>query len=336
MNYSGLKRAIKIAVKALRPVFIWGGPGTGKSSVVYQVARELGYKFKDTRAVHYDPVDFRGIPKVVGEVTKWFPPDFLPALGAPGSKDGNKGIWFLDELNAAPQAVQAALYQLILDRKVGDYELPEGWVIVAAGNRDTDRAITNRMASPLCNRFAGHYELEVDAAEWKTWALESDIVPELVAFFAWRPQLLYGFDPQRTDKAFTTPRTVEFLSDMIKAGLDPEKDYEMMASCIGQGTATELTGFYRIFKSLPDLDEVLSKPDTAKLPRENIGAMYALVGALARRASKKTMPAIVTLAKRIGSDFGVLLIKDSITANRSVAETGAYIEWAAENQSVLI
>jgi len=329
VNYSGLKRAIKIAVKARRPVFVWGGPGCGKSAVIFQVAQELdGYEFKDTRAVHYDPVDFRGIPKVVEEFTKWFAPDFLPKKG--------KGIWFLDELNAAPQAVQAALYQLILDRKVGDYTLPDGWVIVAAGNRDIDRAITNRMASPLCNRFAGHYELEVDAVEWKQWALANNIVPELVAFFSWRPQLLYGFDPNRTDKAFTTPRTVEFLSDLIKAGLDPEKDYEMMASCIGQGTATELSGFYRIYQSLPDLEEALKNPDTVKLPRENIGAMYALVGALARKASKKTMPAIVALAKRVGSDFGVLLIKDAIAANKSVAETGAYVEWAAENQSVLI
>lgn len=336
MNYSGLKRALRIAIKAVRPVFVWGGPGTGKSSVVYQVAKELGYNFKDTRAVHYDPVDFRGIPKVVGDVTKWFPPDFLPSLGAPNKGDGDKGIWFLDELNAAPQAVQAALYQLILDRRLGDYVLPDGWVIIAAGNRETDRAITNRMSSALANRFAGHYELEVDAAEWKVWALESGVVPELIAFFAWRPQLLYGFDPARSDKAFTTPRSVEMLSDLVKAGLDPEKDYEMVSSCVGQATATELTGFHRIYRSLPDLDEVLAKPDTVKLPRENIGAMYALVGALARRASKKTMPAIVTLAKRIGSDFGVLLIKDSITANRSVADTGAYVEWAKDNQSVLI
>lgn len=329
MNYSALKRAVKIAVKARRPVFVWGGPGIGKSSVIHQVSMELeGFQFKDTRAVHYDPVDFRGIPKVVDQFTKWFSPDFLPKTG--------KGIWFLDELNAAPQAVQAALYQLILDRKVGDYTLPEGWVIVAAGNRDIDRAIVNRMSSPLCNRFAGHYELEVDAAEWKVWAIEADIIPELVAFFSWRPQLLYGFDPARTDKAFTTPRTVEFLSDLIKAGLEPEKDFDMMSACIGQGTATELTGFYRIYRSLPDLDEALKNPDTVKLPRENIGAMYALVGALARKATKKTMPALVVLAKRIGSDFGVLLIKDAITANKSVAETGSYVEWAAENQSVMI
>jgi len=336
MKPSEIRKAVLLCWKARRPCFIWGAPGIGKSSIVKQLAAELSLtegetvQFKDTRAIHYDPVDLRGIPGIVANFTKWFPPDFLPRAG--------KGIWFLDELNAAPLMVQAAFYQLILDRRIGDYELPVGWLIIAAGNRETDRAVTQRMPAPLCNRFAFHLNLDVDFTEWKDWAMENDIVPELIAFFAWRQALLFNFDPQRNDKAFTTPRTVEFLSDLIKSGLDPLTDTQYMAACVGEGIAVEINGFYRIKDALPDIDATLANPAKAKIPMpdENVAATYAFCGAIARRATKKNMAAVITLANRLPGDFSVLLVKDIIKLNKSLAGTEAYNEWAQAHQNVML
>jgi hypothetical protein len=328
MKPSDIERMITIAYATRRPVFLWGPPGCGKSSIVKKVAKKvLKIEMIDLRAIHFDPVDLRGLPKIVGDVVKWIVPSFLPT--------GGFGILFLDELNAAPPMVQAALYQLILDRRLGDYVLPDGWMIVAAGNRETDRAVTQRMSSALANRFAMHLNVDVDFGEWKDWAFENGVDPDIIAFFSWRPELLFTFDPQRNDKAFSTPRSIEFLSDLIKAGLDPRKDFDPMAGCVGNGVATEVMGFYRIKDSLVDLNEAIENPEKVKLPIDNMAACFAFCGALARKATKKNMASIVKIASRLRGDFGVLLIKDAIKVNKGLAETEAYIEWATANQNVL-
>ena len=132
-----------------QPVFLWGAPGVGKSQVVAQVAEERNLALRDIRAVLLDPVDLRGLPRITAEgLSVWCPPGFLP-----GANDPEEGILFLDELNAAPPLVQAACYQLILDRRIGEYKLPDGWSIIAAGNREKDKAVTHRMPSALANRM---------------------------------------------------------------------------------------------------------------------------------------------------------------------------------------
>ena len=154
MKASAVAAALNLLVSARQPVFIWGGPGIGKSDVVRQLAKAMGVPLKDIRALLLDPVDLRGLPFLGADhAAKWATPDFLP-------KDG-EGILFLDELNAASAMVQAGCYQLVLDRRLGEYTLPDGWSIIAAGNRETDRAVTTRMPTPLRNRFT-HLNFEVD------------------------------------------------------------------------------------------------------------------------------------------------------------------------------
>jgi len=186
MKASSISDALRVLVAARRPVFIWGGPGVGKSSVVKQLAETLNVPLQDVRALLLDPVDLRGLPfRGSDGRSKWATPEFLP-------QDGT-GILFLDELNAAPAMVQASCYQLVLDRKVGEYTLPDGWAIIAAGNRDSDRAVTTRMPTPLRNRFV-HLEFEVDVQEWSEWAIQAGIRPEVIAFLRFRPELLSAFD----------------------------------------------------------------------------------------------------------------------------------------------
>ena len=175
--------------------FIWGAPGIGKSSIVRQIAERRRMPLIDIRASLLDPTDLRGIPMIQDGTAVWCPPSFLP------KKSDKPGILFLDEINAAPPLVQAALYQLILDRRVGEYELPEGWRIIAAGNRREDKAVTFRLSSALANRFI-HLNLEVDPDDWHAWATNRGIIPEVTAFLKYRPQLLQAAseDEQKSDK----------------------------------------------------------------------------------------------------------------------------------------
>ena len=186
MKASSILDALRVLVSARQPVFVWGGPGIGKSALIRQLAEALKVTLRDVRALLLDPVDLRGLPFLGSDGrSKWATPEFLPQDGA--------GILFLDELNAAPAMVQASCYQLVLDRKLGEYVLPEGWAIIAAGNRDSDRGVTTRMPTPLRNRFV-HLEFEVDIQEWSEWAIQAGIRPEVIAFLRFRPELISAFD----------------------------------------------------------------------------------------------------------------------------------------------
>jgi MoxR-like ATPase len=187
MKPSDIASSLQLLAQIQKPAFVWGPPGVGKSQIVAQVAALLGIRLIDIRAILLDPVDLRGLPTVEQGRAAWATPAFLP-------EDGS-GILFLDELNAAPPLVQAACYQLVLDRAVGEYRLPDGWTVFAAGNREGDRAVTSRMSSALANRFV-HLVFEPDLDDWSRWAMgPGDLRPEVVAFLRWRPELLHHFEP---------------------------------------------------------------------------------------------------------------------------------------------
>src|SRR6516162_6667182 len=213
----------KLLIGEKQAVFIWGSPGSGKSAVVNQLAIELGIALRDVRALLLDPVDLRGLPFLGSDGrSKWATPEFLP-------QDGT-GILFLDELNAAPAMVQASCYQLVLDRKLGEYTLPDGWAIIAAGNRDSDRAVTTRMPTPLRNRFV-HLEFEIDIQEWSEWAIQAGIRPEVIAFLRFRPELIS--QPDRDAHAFPSPRSWEFVSRILAAAPDQAVEHELFAGAVG-------------------------------------------------------------------------------------------------------
>jgi len=325
MKPSKIKEALRICIKAMQPTFIWGPPGVGKSQVVAQVAKEIGHKLTDIRTVLLDPVDLRGLPTVENGVAKWCPPDFLPKKG--------KWIVLLDELNAAPPLVQAACYQLVLDRKIGEYTLPKDCVVIAAGNRETDRAVTSRMPSPLANRFL-HLNFEADLEDWVEWALDKEIMTEIIAFLRFRPELLINFDPTRNEKAFPTPRSWEFTSNILSAnGSDIE--YDLVAGIVGEGAATELMGFLKIIRNLPDIDMILMSPAKAAVP-DNPAVLYAICGALAKKATEQNMSRVVKYGNRLPAEFSVLLIRDCIKKNEDLTKTRAFIEWASVHSNVLL
>jgi len=330
MRPSHVCEALHHLVRIRQPVFLWGPPGVGKSRLVADVARRQGRKLYDLRAVLLDPVDLRGLPRISDEgITSWCVPEFLPH-----PQDTEEGILFLDELNAAPPLVQAACYQLILDRRVGQYRLPDGWAVVAAGNRESDRAVTYRMPSALANRMV-HLDVECHIDDWLDWARDNGIREEIQAFLRFRPRLLHDFDPRSSDRAFASPRSWEFASRILDAAPDGPLEEELLAGTIGQAAAAELSGFLREWRHLPSVESVLSDPEEAPVPADP-ASLYALCEALALRTAPTTMEALAAYAGRLPAEFGVLLMRDAVRQDPAVVESEPFARWARDNAEVLM
>jgi MoxR-like ATPase len=327
MKASAISAALHVLFAARQPVFIWGGPGIGKSAVVNQLAAALKIPLQDVRALLLDPVDLRGLPFLGSDGrSKWASPEFLP-------QDGS-GILFLDELNAAPAMVQASCYQLVLDRRLGEYTLPEGWAIIAAGNRDSDRGATTRMPTPLRNRFV-HLEFEVDIQEWSEWAIRTRIRPELIAFLRFRPELLSAFD--RDTNAFPSPRSWEFVSrilDALDSKANPAIEHEVIAGAVGTGAATEVSAFLRTYRELPSIDGILLNPLQEPVP-ENAAAQYAVASALAHCATDTNFDRICLYLNRLPTEFRVLCVRDATLREPAIRCTAGYTKWAVENHHVV-
>lgn len=323
MKPSELKQALEAAVYTATPVFVWGAPGVGKSDIVRQVATDAGIGLTDVRALLLDPIDLRGlpVPDLAAGASRWLPPSFLPT--------GGQGILFLDELNAATPAVQAACYQLVLDRAVGEYRLPDGWQIIAAGNRDSDRAVTNRMPSPLRSRFM-HLDLETDLSDWREWAVtKGNIIAEVVAFVSFRPALLQSFDPVKSARSYPCPRTWAKVSQIWPA-LPAAVRLDCVSGLIGEAAAGEFIAFAAAFSKMPNPDAVLLDPDNSPVPSE-ISIQYALTCALVRRVGPGTATAFVRYMERLPEELTVMAIRDAGRVRTELVNTGAFCAWYAKN-----
>ncbi len=327
MKPSEIATALETLLSIRQPAFLWGAPGVGKSQVVAQVAARRRLELIDVRAVLLDPVDLRGIPRIdASGAAVWCQPAFLPRKG--------QGILFLDELNTAPPLVQAACYQLILDRRLGEYTLPAGWTVIAAGNRESDRAVTHRMPSALANRMV-HLDFEPDLDDWLQWAADAGIEPRLRAFLRFRPKLLHDFDPKRSEKAFPSPRSWEFVSRILTAGAGRQTLHALLKGAVGDGAAAECMAFLTIYDDLPDPGVVLADPGGVAIP-DDPAVIYAMCESVARKASDAVMPSLATLASRLPVEFGVLLMRDAAAVEPSIVETEAFGHWACANSDVLV
>lgn len=309
-------------------VFVWGAPGVGKSSVVRAVAAEMKLPVLDLRASLMDPTDLRGIPALENGLAKWCPPSFLP-----GKKD-KPGILFLDELNAAPPLVQASMYQLILDRRVGEYELPEGWKIIAAGNRQSDRAVTFRMSSALSNRFI-HLTLDVDVESWQQWAVQAGIHPAVTAFIRFKPNLLWS----RTNDAaaFASPRSWHMVSDVIYAFKESADAEPLFSGIVGEAAAVEFIAFLADRISEKDLKKILKDPEKAALP-QRLDRIWSLVGWLSHevRVNPAAEKAAGVLLRRLPVEFSVVLAKDVLTVSPGFIRNQDYLAFLAEHAADMV
>ncbi len=330
MNPAQVTTALHMLIAIQQPVFLWGAPGIGKSQIVTQVAKEKNHNIIDVRAVLLDPVDLRGLPHITQDKkAAWCPPAFLPK-----EDDTQKGIVFLDELNAAPPLVQAACYQLVLDRRIGEYVLPSGWTVIAAGNGEKDRSVTHRMPTALANRMV-HIEMNTQADDWLLWAQASGIAKEVLAFIRFRPKLLHDFDAQKSAKAFASPRSWEFISRILQAKPDSSIEFELFEGTVGTSAATEFMGFLQVWRDLPTVEDIVAKPQSIAVPTEP-ATLYALCEALGGKANSENIENIVTFAHRLPVEFSVLLMRTIVCHDESLVHSSAFMGWASKHAHVLM
>lgn len=270
------KKAILKSFQKKRPIFLWGPPGIGKSEIVREATEELGGYLIDLRLSQYDPTDLRGIPYYNKDKNcmSWSPSEELPTDEFAAQYP--LVVIFFEELNSAPPSVQAATYQLILDRRIGQRKLPDNVVMIAAGNRDSDRGVTYRMPAPLANRFT-HLDLGVDFDSWEEWALNNKIHKDIVGYLSFSKKDLFDFDPKSSSRAFPTPRSWTFVSEFLEdEDTDSQTLMNLISGTVGEGLAVKFMAHRKIASRLPDPKDVLSGK-VKDLEIKEISAMYSLV-----------------------------------------------------------
>jgi hypothetical protein len=260
-------------------MFLWGPPGIGKSEVVASITQELGGLMIDLRLGQMDPTDIRGIPFYNKEIGKM---DWAEPVDLPTEELANQYpivVLFLDEMNVAPPAVQSAAYQLILNRRIGKYRLPDNVVMVAAGNRESDKGVTYRMPTPLSNRFI-HAEMRVDFSAWQDWAVINGEHKDVIGYLAFAKQDLHDFDAKSASRAFATPRSWHFVSELLEdEDLDDATLTDLIAGTVGEGLAVKFMAHRKISSKLPRPEDILSGKEK-ELKVKEVSAMYSLVMSL--------------------------------------------------------
>jgi hypothetical protein len=263
------------AFKNKRPVFLWGPPGIGKSELIQGLTEDLGGACIDLRLGQCEPTDLRGIPYFDRDkgVMNWAPPIELPSEEF--AKQYPIVVLFLDEMNSAAPAVQGAAYQLILNRQVGTYKLPDNVVMVAAGNRESDKGVSYRMPSPLANRFV-HLEVRQDFDSWFNWAVSKNVHKDVVGYISFAKQDLFDFDPKSASRSFATPRTWTFVSDFLydEDATDAELT-DLIAGTVGEGLAVKFMAHRKVAGSMPKPEDVLAGK-VKELKVKEVSAMYSL------------------------------------------------------------
>jgi len=333
MRAKQLKETIKFSIKNKYPLLIKGAPGIGKTDIVAQACRETNTELIISHPVVSDPTDFKGLPfpNKEGTAAKFLPfGDLLKLITA-----DKQTVFFLDDLGQASASVQAAAMQLLLARRINGHKVSDHVIFLAATNRRQDRAAVQGILEPVKSRFSAILELEVNIDDWVEWAIDNKVPTELIAFIRFRPNLLHDFKPTADIINTPNPRTVAAVGMMMNAGLPKDTEYEMISGAAGEGLAVELLSFLKVYRDLPDIDKLIADPMSADVPDEP-STLFAVCGALSAKANKKNFGNIIKFTDRLPGEFQVLLIKDAIKRNKSLANTKEFSTWAVKHADVVL
>jgi len=332
-----ISQAINIITKFIQaklvPMVV-GSPGTGKSQIVHQIAKNYNLQVIDLRLSQCDPTDLLGFPQIIGNKAGYVPMNTFPIVGDP-LPDGYSGwVLFLDEFNSASPAVQAAAYKLVLDRMVGIHHLHKNVAIVCAGNLETDNAIVQSMSTALQSRLV-HLELVVDAKEWVDWAADTGIDHRITSYINFKPGNLYTFKPDHTDNTYGSPRTWEFANRVLSVVDEGEPEFlTMLAGTISEGLAREFVGFCKIYNDLPKLVNIIANPKGIKVPVEP-SILFALTGSISHNATKDNFSALMEFVIRLPIEFQVVCLRETVRRNRQMNAHPAVSAWLTNNATQL-
>lgn len=328
------------SLKRFPSVMLWGAPGVGKSQGVRQIATAIEehtgkqVDITDVRLLLFNPVDLRGIPTVNADRTLavWLKPKIFQM----DDSDTVVNILFLDEISAAPQSVQAAAYQITLDRTVGEHRLPENCIVIAAGNRVTDRSVAYAMPKALANRLC-HFEITTDTDSWHDWAVQAGIHDKDISFLDYKPGLLMGFNTDTADLSFATPRSWEMVSNIMNdISDDVGKVLPLIAGCIGDRIAGELLMWSESYHSIPSVEDIFSGEEQASPSRpESLYALSSLIVSYARdHHSEVELDHVVTYVCRLPAEFKNRIFSDLLTIRsirRSLSNNRSFDNWFARS-----
>jgi hypothetical protein len=327
-------------------VMLWGEPGIGKSQGVRQMAEGLGKKtgkkavVTDVRLILFNPVDLRGIP--IANVEKTLAVWLKPKVFDMSPNDDTVNILFLDELSAAPPSVQAAAYQITLDRRIGEHTLPDNCIVIAAGNRVTDRSVAYKMPKALANRLC-HLEISVDFKTWKDWAVAYGIDSRVMGFLSFKPDRLMLFDATVDSNAFPSPRSWEMTSNILRYVCEDENEaLPLIAGCIGEGTAIELVAWAEVFTSLPNIESIFAGTEHS-VPK-GTDVLYALTSSMATYAGEhldddEHIENSLRYATRMPPDFAAALLLDyrrlGERMQKIMMASQTFLAWAAKRGGLI-
>jgi len=315
------------------PVLLRGPSGVGKSDLVRQIAKKRGWYCIDKfRASTIDPVDMRGVPSVSDGRTLWNPPADLPDE----ARDGSQGFMFFDEINTGTMAVQSAMLQAVLERRIGNYTFPSGVRIIAACNLVQHSRTANRISTALADRFA-HIDIEPDMESWAPWAMDNGILPEIVAFLRWSAArdnpLLHKMPDAHSDEPAPTPRSWTMTSRTIEKA--PALAFQIAKAKVGEAAAVEFKGFLEVYRDLPKLDDIVDQPTSARVPTEP-SQQYAVSAMLAKNACASNFKALVKYLRRLPVEFSVMAVTDAVRRDPGLQQAPGFVDWATSSQAVTL
>jgi len=316
-------KAIEHAMKTGRymPIYLHSSPGIGKSAVIRQVTKELDIGFVDVRLAQLEQADVAGIPYVsrsdddAHETMKTSVPDWFPSKER--IKNGmfpKNGVLFFDEMSNAPIPVQHAAYRIVLDREIHrGCELGDGWAIVSAGNKKTDKTGAKGVAPALANRYAFHLDIEANLNDFTIYAMDVGLNSEIIGFLNFDSSKLYQFDPKKNDVAFATPRSWEQVSNLLSIGYNVDDLAHVLGGCVGDGVASEFMSFRKYYGSLPNFQKIMSGEETYKVPTDR-GICFALTSSLIQNLvenalDKKKVKNLEKIMVQLDDDFLIMAYK---------------------------
>ena len=325
MKADTLIKVLEVAIKNNLNTLVCGSPGIGKTEIIKEVTKNLGYDLLILHPVVSDPVDYKGFPFVNanGEA------DFIPFGNLLQMMQADKPlVIFLDDLGVSAQSVQAALMQIVWERSINGKKISKEVRFVAATNRRKDNAGVSNIITPLLNRFATIVDLELDSNSWCAWAMKNNLPIELVSFIRFRPDLLSTFKAEKDIKNFASPRSWENLSRWLVNGIT---NIEVWTGCIGEAAAIEFSAFYSVYKSIAHLpDQIFNHPSKAEVPTKP-DIIYALMGVLSKRVNDVNIDNLFIYMDRLPIEYQVVIVSNLITMKPELTSSKAYIDWCVKN-----